>query len=377
MRHAFTTSAVALATMALAAGCSTTPDTKAPASAAPPSATLDVVAEIIDTRPGNIAVTPQGRVILSNHPLDQPRLRVVELLPDGTKAPFPTLDWSNGPETGEVGIASIIGVGSTTDGVVWMLDMGAPGHPPSLVGWDTIDDELAQQIVLPDDVVTPISFLQDFAIDERRGLIYIADMTLPAPGEPSSPAIVVVDLASGDARRVLEGAEPLMPSERNVVIQGSFVAADVNGITVPLHLGVNPIAIDPAFDWVYFGTINGDRVFRLPAEALSDPALDDAALAASIEVYGPKPPSDGIAVDGRGRVYITDIEGSAIGVTTPGEYTVIAQDDELLAWPDGFAFGPDGSLYATQNHLNAHPALNAGNDTTVKPFRIVRLELAD
>ncbi|MEM0915379.1 MAG: L-dopachrome tautomerase-related protein [Planctomycetota bacterium] len=377
MRHAFTTSAVALATMALAVGCSTAPDSATSTAAAPPDAKLGVVAEIHDTRPGNIAVTPQGRVILSNHPLDQPRLRVVELMPDGTKAPFPTLDWSNGPETGEVGIASIIGVGSTTDGVVWMLDMGGPGHPPSLVGWDTIDDALVEQIVLPEDVVTPISFLQDFAIDERRNLIYIADMTLPAPGEPSSPAIVVVDLASGDARRVLEEAQPLMPSERNVVIQGSFVAADVNGITVPLHLGVNPIAIDPAFDWVYFGTINGDQIFRLPAEALADPTLDDAALAETIEVYGPKPPSDGIAVDGHGRVYITDIEGSAIGVTTPDGYTVIAQDDDLLAWPDGFAFGPGGSLYATQNHLNAHPGLNAGTDSTVKPFRIVRLELAD
>jgi len=139
-------------------------------------------------------------------------------------------------------------------------------------------------------------------------------------------------------------------------------------------LGLNPIAIDPAFEWVYFGTINGETVYRLPASALADPGMDAATLAGTIEAYADKRPCDGIAVDGQGRVFITDIEASAVGVATPDGYRVIARDDVRLAWPDGFALGPDGALYVTQNQLHAHPGLNEGVDETQKPFHILKLK---
>ncbi|MFT6986076.1 MAG: hypothetical protein ACJAT7_001897 [Psychromonas sp.] len=41
---------------------------------------IEVVAEITNTRPGNITITPNGRMILSLQPLDGPELRVVELM---------------------------------------------------------------------------------------------------------------------------------------------------------------------------------------------------------------------------------------------------------------------------------------------------------
>lgn len=202
----------------------------------------------------------------------------------------------------------------------------------------------------------------------------MADMTFPPPGVDPAPAIVVLDLESGEARRVLEGAAPLMPSERDVVIEGSLVGTTLeSGEPHGWHLGVNPIAIDPAFDWVYFATIGGDTVYRIPADALANPAHDDVALGAVVEAYGPKPPCDGIAVDGEGRVFITDIEGSAVGVTTPGNYEVIAQDDQELSWPDGFALDATGALWVTQNQLHRHPALNEGADESTGAYRILRL----
>ena len=338
------------------------------------SPTLEVYAEITNTRPGNVAVTPSGRVIVTNHPLDNPALRVVEVRPDGSTRPFPNLDWADGPEKGAVGIASTIGIASDTKGVVWILDMGGESSPPQIVAWDTRTDRLHQQLTIPSHALAPTSFLQDFALDEKRRRITIADMTFPPPGAPAQPAFVVVDLDTGECRRVLEGSDALMPVAQDVVIDGSLVAPpSESGTPTPHHLGVNPIAIDPSFEWVYFGTINGSDVFRMPAAALADASLGDDQLAATITVYGEKRPSDGIAVDGHGRVFITDIRASAVGVTTPTGYTIVAQDDVLLCWPDGFAWGPDGSLYVTQNQLHAHPGLNEGQDETKKPFHIVRL----
>ena len=151
---------------------------------------LTTFAEFSDTRPGNITITPDNRVIMTQQPLDAPSLRVVEVKPDGTKVPFPTQDWADGPETGEVGIAASIGIKSDANGIVWILDMGSKDTAPKLVAWSTEADALYKTIEIPADLVTPISFLQDFALDEKRGKIYIADMTSTAPASDLKPAMV-------------------------------------------------------------------------------------------------------------------------------------------------------------------------------------------
>ncbi len=62
-----------LLSLLLCAACATQPE---------PAGELELVAEL-DQAPGNIAVTPDGRLILSQHPIFRPDIKVVELLPDG------------------------------------------------------------------------------------------------------------------------------------------------------------------------------------------------------------------------------------------------------------------------------------------------------
>lgn len=66
-------------------------------------------------------------------PLDGPKYRVVELMKDGSTQPFPSEDWANGPETGKVGLSSVIGIDSTKEGVVWVLDIGSSEAPAQIV----------------------------------------------------------------------------------------------------------------------------------------------------------------------------------------------------------------------------------------------------
>ena len=56
----------------LCAACATRPD---------PTSRLESVA-VLSQGPGNIAVTPDGRLIISQHPIYQPEIRVVELVED-------------------------------------------------------------------------------------------------------------------------------------------------------------------------------------------------------------------------------------------------------------------------------------------------------
>ncbi|AVV32876.1 hypothetical protein C8233_03590 [Halomonas sp. SF2003] len=213
--------------------------------------------------------------------------------------------WSRSPRTASVcrsrtwtgpmarkRAASIIGVHSDSEGVVWMLDMGSQDIAPKLVGWDTRSDSLKKVISLAGDSVLPISFLQDFVIDEQRGKIYIADMTFTAPASSMKPAFVVVDIASGKTRRVLQSDERLMPVEHDMVINGHLMAAkgDKNGEPKPWYLGLNAIAFDPADDVVYFGGVNGSEIYRLPAAELADDTATEAELARAITPYAPQAP---------------------------------------------------------------------------------------
>ncbi|WP_192037108.1 L-dopachrome tautomerase-related protein [Halomonas sp. YLGW01] len=337
---------------------------------------LKTYASLSDTRPGNITVLENNRVIITQQPLDNPTLRVVEVAPDGTKRPFPTQDWADGPDIGEVGIAATIGIDTDSNGVVWILDMGDQNNPAQLVGWDTRANELHKVITIPADATLPISFLQDFAIDEKRGKIYIADMTFTAPATDMRPAFVVVDIETGEARRVLQAAPPLMPVYHDVVIVGQPMAAQGTdgGEPTPWHLAMNAISIDPAFEHVYFGTVNGSTIFRLPAAALADPTLEDEQRIEHIEPYADKRPNDGFIYSaGLDGVVSGDIEQHAVTLSTPDAMTTLAQDEEHLRWPDGFAYGPDGTLYITSNQLNTHPALNAGEDGSDRQYYIMTL----
>ena len=83
-------------------------------------------------------------------------------------------------------------------------------------------------------------------------------------------------------------------------------------------------------------------------------------------------------LDVGGNVYITAMTDNALGVTKPdGTYEVLFQSDSDLPWPDGFAIGADGFVYATINELHRSPVLNGGTDASLGTYRIVRFPALD
>ena len=289
-------------------------------------------------RPGNPSVTPDGRLLLSVHPLDHPTTKVIELSVAGNQTPYPTMKYAQGENSQ---FKAVIAIRTDDNGVAWILDLAT--H--SITGWDTRNEALVKTIKIPASVLKPTSFLQDFALDQKRQRIIIADMTQNDLKSEAIPAFVTVDLKTGEAVRVAEN-HPSMKADSKT------------------GFALNPITIDPSYEWVYFGAVNGRTIYRVKASEFDNDG----------KTVADKPYSDGITVDSAQNVYVTDIENNAIGVSTPKGYRIIATLSENQTWPDGMSFGPDGYVYVTVNQLNRTAALNNGKDTGIRPFEVVKIK---
>lgn len=309
------------------------------------------VAETVVTfdniRPANMAISKDGRMFVTGHPIVASDKKVVEVSAIGSKNVYPNVKYSDSSNKNDSVIKATIGVTVDSKDNLWVLDMGAK----QFVVWDIKTDKLKKIIKIPSNVLTPASFLQDFALDEKRGRAIIADMTQGDLKSAPTPAFVVVDINTGKASRVAQNHASMMPD-----IEGGFA--------------LNPIAIDPSFAWLYFGALNGKKVFRVPASSFDD----EKTVAKNIEFYAPKSYSDGIKVDKNHNVYITDIEKQAIGVSNKDGYKIIATLPEGQSWPDGVEI-KDGYVYGVINQLNRTPALNNGKDDTKGSFLIVKTPL--
>lgn len=328
---------------------------------------LSVVGEL-EMAPGNITVTPDQRIIFSLHQFFAPDWRVAEWTEQGIE-PFPNPDIASGRDP-DITLYSVLGIQSDSKGIVWMLDNGMRGGAtPKLVAWNTRKDKPHKIIMLPEPLTPPDAFVNDLAVDETHGSIYLTD---PAGGD--NAALIVVNIDSGEARRVLQGHRSVVPEDTDLIIAGTALEIrQADGSTVRPRVGANPIALDAENEWLYYGPMHGASLYRIRVSDLLDGELGDTELADKVERYGRKPISDGISIDRAGNVYITDLANNAIGVIDQSREYRIYVRDERLSWPDALSFGPDDKLYTVSNQLHQSAVLHAGEQTAEPPYYIFSL----
>jgi sugar lactone lactonase YvrE len=329
----------------------------------------DIVAKL-DTGPGNITVMVNGRIIMSMHQFYQPKYAVVEYK-NKALVPFPNKELAAADSTAALKLDSVLGIRSDANGIVWMLDNGMrSGVTPKLVGWDTKINKLHQVINLPSPITPKDAFVNDFAVDTQHNHIFISD---PAGG--ANAALIVVNLNTGTARRVLEGHKSVIPEDIDLLVDGVAIQVkDQSGKLVRPHIGVNPITEDLDNVWVYFGPMHGHNLYRIKADDLANENLDAKRLANHVQRYSDKPISDGISIDKDNNIYLGELAANAIGVISPDRtYRRLAQCPNL-SWVDSFSFGPAGQLYAVVNRLHQSATLNGGVFKAKPPFYLLKVK---
>jgi hypothetical protein len=302
----------------------------------PPPSAVEKVAELPEA-PGNIAVSAEGRVFFNFHPEARPVLSVVEWV-NGKAAPFPnaTFDLYD----------FVFSVRIDRQGRLWTLGTGFHGlRPPRLLAFDLASRKLVQRWDVPRDVAGLGSYVQDFQVSPDGKTVFLADIGVLN----KKPALLVYDVERMKGRRLLERDRSV--TDRPYLINAQGKEMLLLGGLYPMHPALDSIGLDEAGEWLYYGPMSHETLFRVKTRDLLDVSLSPADLSSRVEAFGSKPQTDGISLDRAGNVYLTDVEHGAIAILNPDRELKTLVKHPKWRWPDGLSFGPEDWLYVTDSAI--------------------------
>lgn len=309
---------------------------------------------------GNVAVSADGRVFFTVHPESRPTgNRLLEFV-DGASVPYP--DVGSQLELFD----TVLGLVIDRQNRLWSIDHGFHGlRGARLIAIDLDDGKILLDYRFPKDIAPAGSFLQDVQVSADGATVVIADASFFR----QQPALIVIDVTTGDARRVLAG-DVSVTAENTLIRAGGAEMTFLGGIYT-LRGGIDGIALGP--EWLYFAALNGSGLYRARLADVRNDNLSAADLASRVERVADKPLSDGLSIDVDGNVYVTDVEHNAVSIVgTDGRLQTLVRSTDIR-WPDALSFGPDGWLYVADSALQDVILKSRRHIDAHGPFAIYRI----
>ena len=310
---------------------------------------------------GNVAVSSDGRIFFTVHPESRPKGNKLLEYVAGAAVPYPTT-------AAQLELFdSVLGLAIDRYNRLWTIDHGNHGlRTARIVGIDLETGKVLRNQSFDDSLAPAGSFLQDLQVSADGNTIVIADTSVWR----KTPALIVYDIETGQARRVLESHRSV--SAEPYVIRTENREMKFLGGAVAMLGGVDGIALGP--EWLYFGALTGSGLYRIRLDDLRDFNLPQQQIANRVERFSDKPLSDGLSTDIAGNVYITDIEHNAIFIVSAEQELRTLIQSGSIRWPDALSFGPDGYLYVADSALQ-HVILQSPEQIEASgPYRVFRFK---
>ena len=153
----------------------------------------------------------------------------------------------------------------------------SPADPRS---WkiDLRTDSVARIYPLGRDAVPQNGYLNDIRLG--KGVAYLT--------ESGTGAILVLDLKTGNVRRLLSNSAVTKADPRRIPLAAGHEMRKLSGEVFRVH--ADAIEVSPDGRWLYFAPVDG-LLRRVKTADLRNPKLSEEELARRVEIYADIPPS--------------------------------------------------------------------------------------
>ena len=320
----------------------------------------------------NAVATDRERVFVAGPRWTGARGPAVALL-NGLARAYPNVDWNNWAPGGDVtkAFVNVNALHRDDHNGLWVIDTGSPdfgGNPlpggAKAVRIDLATDRvdriypLGPQVVLPGSYVDDIRFHGDHA--------YLTDA--------GRPGLIVLDLRTGEAHRVLDGTRAVTASsDRPIIVDGNILRGPDG---TPLKVHSDPLEVSPDGTWLYFAPLEGPWS-KIETRWLDDLSVTPETLVTKVQPWADLPPVGGTAMDANGDLYFTDLaENSLKRRTAEGTITTIVQDPRLH-WVDAPFIDADHAIWLPVPQLDRIALFNGGKSNVQWPVQLFRLDLGE
>lgn len=338
-----------------------------PARAQPPAPVSELQQVATYEQQGTgVACSKDGRIFLNFPRWEQDVAVSVAELKDGQLVPYPNAEWNAWrnakPLTPKDHFVCVQSVTVDAQDYLWIVDAAAPGlefivpDGPKLLKMDLGTNKIVQAIHFGTDAAPQGSYMNDVRVSPDGRWAYLTD-------SGAKGALVVVDLRSGKAKRLLDGDPRTQPDPGvNVAVNGQELRRpDGRGV----KFAADSLALTNDGKTVYWQALTGHTLY----------AADAASLQAghpSVRTVAKTVVADGYWIARDGRFYTTSPEDNSVKLRRPdNSLQTVAQDPRLL-WPDSMAEMPDGALLVTASDIQDMAQWHDKGSTRTQPYRLFK-----
>lgn len=334
----------------------------------------------LDVPTNGVSTTPDGRLFLVLARIDGsegPTVVEYDRNTNSTTA-YPNEEWNSYSE-GSDPATHFVRINSQRvgpDGHLYIVDTGSPGFGeavifpdgPKLIQVDTSTNEVSR-IFPMGNVTRNNSLLNDVRFNLPAGKAYLTDA--------GSPGLIVLDLASGMSRRVLESIPGVTEATIPASAEGEYLVQSANGELQYIHN--DQLELSPDGKYFYFQPLNGG-MSRIETKYLDQAFYnssfsEDNGLAPYIQPFSGTPQTGGTAIDANGNIYLSDTDRQQIIKIDPtGKRTAVVSDPRLL-WVDAMWITPDQKLWMPAAQLNRGTPFGNGQVNVTKPTYVFTLDI--